>query len=184
MKNKRRLQIAVIGSAGIEEYPYKKPARALYRIAYEIGAMIAKSNNILVCGGKGGIMEEACRGAKENNGLTVGVVSGNKRGVSNRYIDVEIISGFINYAEDGIIISMADGVIALGGGAGTLQEIALSYRNKKPIVFLKNSGGWSDKLIEEYLDERKNIKFNSAKTSKEAVLLLYKLLGQDIKDTL
>lgn len=175
MRN-NKLQIAIIGSAGIEEYPYRKPDKKIYKMAYELGSLVAKSGSILICGGKGGIMKEACRGAKENGGITVGIISGNKRGESNRFVDVEIVSGFTNYAEDGIIISMSDGIIAIGGGAGTLQEITLGYRNKKPTVLMKNVNGWSSKLKDVYLDERKNIKLYTATRSNEAVRLLFQLL--------
>lgn len=165
----RKIQIAVIGSAGSEEYPYLKPEDSLYSKAYEIGKLLAIKNIILVCGGKGGIMESACKGAKENGGMTAGVISGNQRRKSNPFIDVEVVSGIINASEDGIIISMADGVIALGGGSGTLQELTMAYRNKKPIVTIKNTKGWANKLAETYIDERKLIKIKEVATPKEAV---------------
>lgn len=170
----RRLQIGVIGSAGWEEYPGKKPDKKSFKIAYEVGRLIAQNKAILVCGGKGGAMEEACRGAKENNGITVGVISGNNRNQVNPYVDVEIVSGMVNCAEEAIIVSMCDGIIAIGGGSGTLQEIATAYRNKKPIVVVKSGGGWADKLSNLYLDERKLIKIAVANSPEEALTLLLK----------
>lgn len=170
----KRLQIGLIGSAGFEEYPNQKPDKNAYEIAYKIGKLIAQKKAILVCGGKSGVMEEACRGAKENNGLTVGIISGNERGQANSYVDVEVVSGMNNCGEEAITISMSDGIIAIGGGAGTLQEIALAYRNKKPIVSIKDIFGWADKLAGKYLDERKKIKIKSAKTPEEAISLLLK----------
>lgn len=164
----KKKQIAVIGSAGLEEYPDKKPNKKLYEIAFEIGELLAKNNAIVVCGGKGGIMESVCKGAKSKSGLTVGVVSGSKRGTSNKYVDVEVVSGFTNFGEEGLIISMADAVIVLGGGAGTLQEIALAYRGKKKIVAIKNMGGWGDKLAGKYVDERMNVIIECTNTAKEA----------------
>lgn len=166
MKN---MQIAVIGSAGWEEYPGKKPRKAIFKVAYEVGKLIALEKAVLICGGKGGIMEEACRGAKENNGITAGIISGNQRNQSNKYVDVEVVSGIINCGEEALIISMADGIIAIGGGSGTLQEIATAYRNKKPIVVIKETDGWSNKVANSYLDERKLIKIRTANTPKEAV---------------
>lgn len=164
MKN---LQLGIIGSAGVEEYKDDKPNKSLYIIARALGKLIAKNNAILVCGGKGGIMTEAAKGAKENGGTTVGVVSGNLRGTSNEFIDVEVVSGMINCGEENLIISMSDAIIAVGGGAGTLQELALAYRNNKPLVLIRGFGGWSDK-VSQFLDERKTRKFETATTAQEA----------------
>lgn len=171
---KKKLQIGVIGSAGWEEYPNKKPAKSSFMTAYNVGKLIAQENAILICGGKGGIMEEACKGAKEKNGITVGVISGNERNKTNRYVDIEVVSGVINCAEESIIISMCDGLIAIGGGSGTLQEIAIAYRNKKPIIAIKGRNGWATKLANTYLDERQFIKIDSADTPKEAINMLLK----------
>src|SRR3989338_533854 len=168
----KKLQIGVIGSAGFEEYPTQKPNKKAYRIAYEVGKLIALNNAILICGGKGGIMENACRGAKEKNGTTVGIISGNKRGKANKYVDVEVVSGIINCAEESLIISMSDGIIAIGGGSGTLQEIATAYRNKKPIVTIKGIKGWADKLAGSFIDERKLVKIEGSNSAEEAVSLL------------
>lgn len=172
----RKLQIGVIGSAGWEEYPKRKPNKIAFKIAYEIGRLVAANNAILICGGKGGVMEEACRGAKESDGITVGVISGNKRKQSNKYVDVEIVSGMVNSGEESLIISMSDGIIAIGGGSGTLQEIATAYRNKKPIVAIKGIPGWADKVAGSYLDEREIIKIEAAESPEKALELLMKRL--------
>ncbi|MDO8429513.1 MAG: TIGR00725 family protein [Candidatus Daviesbacteria bacterium] len=174
--NKRKFQIAVIGSAGKEEYLKIKPKSKLYRFAEEIGELIAKKGSILVCGGKGGIMDRACKGAKKFKGITVGVVSGKERGTANKYVDVEIVSGMVNSSEEALIITMADAVIILGGGSGTLEEIALSYRNNKPMVAITGFGGWGDKLANTYLDERERILILSARTSNEAIDIVFNKL--------
>lgn len=173
----RRLQIGIIGSAGVEEYPGKKPDKRAFKIAYKLGTLVASANAILICGGKGGIMEEACKGAKEQDGTTVGVVSGTKRDQANTYVDVEIVSGIVNNSEEALIVSMSDGIIAIGGGAGTLEELALAYRNKKPVIAIKGIRGWADTVADTYLDERELIKINSAKTAKEAMDKLLKIIN-------
>lgn len=170
----KKLQIAVIGSAGWEEYPGKKPNKKIFQLAYEAGKQIALQNAILVCGGKGGIMEEACRGAKENNGITVGVISGNERNKSNKYVDIEIVSGIVNCGEEALLISMCDGIVAIGGGSGTLQEIATAYRNKKTIIAIKGVKGWTNKLAGTYLDDRRLTKIEIANSSEEAISILLK----------
>jgi len=173
----KKLQIGVIGSAGWEEYPNNKPNKKIYELAYETGQLIAQENAVLICGGKGGIMEEACRGAKEKGGITAGIISGNIRNQTNKYVDVEVVSGATNCGEESIIISMCDAVIAIGGGSGTLQEIATAYRNRKPIVVLKGSGGWSNKVAGKYLDERELVKIELADSPKEALELILEKLN-------
>ena len=176
-----RLQIGVIGSAGPEEYSKAKPDSKAYFFAEEIGKIIALRNAILICGGKGGIMEAACRGAKSENGITVGVVSGNSRGTCNPYVDVEVVSGAINCAEESLIITMSDALIILGGGAGTLQEIATAYRNNKPLVTIDSIKGWGNKLANSFLDYREITKIESVKTAEEAVEWAIKKGSKSIK---
>lgn len=178
--DKRKLQIAIIGSAGPEEYPGKKPDGRAYELAEELGQKIAQNGAILVCGGKGGIMEAACKGAKNAGGITTGIVSGNSRYTSNPFVDVEIVSGMVNCSEESLIVSMADALIVLGGGAGTLQEIAIAYRNDKPLVVVEGLDGWGKKLANTYLDYRKKSKILSAKNCNEAIDLVFnKLLSSE-----
>jgi len=166
MKN---IQIGIVGSAGVEEYQYKKPSKKIFQNAYKLGKLVAKNNCLLVCGGKGGIMKESSRGAKELGGITIGIISGNKRGQSNKFIDVEIVSGMTNCAEESLLVSSSDGIIVLGGGAGTLQEITLAYRNKKPIAVIKPLAGWGKELADSYLDDRNTIKIFGAKSPDQAL---------------
>lgn len=180
--NKRKIQIGVIGSAGPEEYPGKKPSNKIYEVAENVGRMIAENNAITICGGKGGIMEFACKGAKSVGGITVGIVSGNKRFTCNQYIDVEVISGTINCGEEALITSMSDALIILGGGSGTLQEITLAYRNNKPMVAIVNLEGWGKKLANTYLDYRKKVKIIPAKTPKQAIDIVFNKLLSSKKE--
>ena len=171
MKGTKKLQIGVIGYAGEEEYPKAKASKkSIYKIAERVGFLLAKKGAIVVTGGKSGVMEFAARGARKANGITIGVIKGSKRFGSNDFTEVEILSGM---AADGfdefILVTMCDAFITIGGGAGTLEEIVIAYRNKKPIIALENTGGWADKTIEQYLDERKTVKVVSAKTPEEAV---------------
>ena len=167
----KKLQIAVIGSAGPEEYPGKKPNKIMFEAAYLLGQLLAEKNCIVVNGGKGGIMEAVSRGAKDKNGTTVAEISGSTRYHSNPYIDIEIVSSDIGYRGPSLLIGMSDAVIALGGGAGTLQEIAVAYRMKKPTVLLTGFGGWVDRLKSlEYLDERQLIAFSTTTDIESAVI--------------
>jgi uncharacterized protein (TIGR00725 family) len=174
---KRKLQIGVIGWAGAQEYPADKvPAQADYVAAEKVGSLLARNGACVVTGGKSGVMESAARGAQAANGLTVGVVKGNKRFTSNQFTDVEILTGM---AADGLdelmLVLMCDALIVVGGGAGTLQEIAIAYRNEKPTIALKNTGGWAQKVADTFLDERERVKVRLAKTPTEAVELAIRL---------
>ena len=173
---KRIYQIGIIGSAGNEEYPDRKPNQKIYKYAYELGSLIAKQGFILVTGGKGGIMEEASRGAKEENGVTVGIVKGSNRNVANKYVDVEIISNTASGGEENILVLSCDALVAIGGGAGTLQELAFAYRCGRPIIALTGVGGFSSKFAGQFLDERETIKITKTKDPKSAINLLKKLL--------
>jgi len=88
---------------------------------------------VLICGGLTGVMEHAARGARSAGGLTIGLLPGEDPTEANEYIDVAIASG-LGHARNAILARTADGVVALGGGLGTLSEIALALRNGRPTV--------------------------------------------------
>jgi len=163
----KKFQILVIGNNDNGCTP------ELEKIACETGIEIAKSNSILITGGLGGVMKAASKGAKESGGLTVGIIPQNDMSEANEFCDVVIPSG-IGLMRDFLNALSADGVIAIGGGSGTLSEICAAYMYSKPIVVLKNSGGTSTKFADQYLDHRKNVKIIGVDTPKEAVELIFK----------
>ena len=163
----KKFQILVIGNNDNGCTP------ELEKIAYETGIEIAKSNSILITGGLGGVMKAASKGAKESGGLTVGIIPQNDMSEANEFCDVVIPSG-IGLMRDFLNALSADGVIAIGGGSGTLSEICAAYMYSKPIVVLKNSGCTSTKFADQYLDHRKNVKIIGVETPKEAVELIFK----------
>lgn len=176
-----KLQIAVIGSAGPEEYEFQKPNEAMYSAAQQIGSELAKNDCIVLMGGKGGIMQAAAKGAKQSGGITAGEVSGIERGSANKYVDVEIITGDLALRGPSQLIGMCDGAIAIGGGAGTLQELAVAYRLRKPVVLITGYGGWVDKIAEmDYMDERNLIKFLSTTSAEESVKVLLERVGRKV----
>ncbi len=167
----KKLQIGVLGWAGKEEYPMGSgPTKNELKTAKDVGSLLAKAGVIIVTGGKGGIMEYAAQGAKENDGTTVGVITGPRK-TSNKWTDIEIVTGSKIAGLDEVFIPlMCDAVIVVGGGAGTLQEICVAYRNKIPIIIMENTFGWASKILKEkYLDSRKTVKIISAKNPKDAV---------------
>jgi uncharacterized protein (TIGR00725 family) len=122
--------VAVIGSASCSQ---EVAARA-----EAVGREIARRGAVLVCGGRGGVMEAACRGAKAEGGTTVGILPGADRGEANRYVDIAIATG-MGEARNAIVVRTADAVVAVSGGYGTLSEIGLALKMGRPVVGL---GTW------------------------------------------
>ncbi len=91
----------------------------------------------MVCGGLGGVMEAACRGAKDGGGVTVGILPGTDRAAANAFVDVAIPSG-LGEARNALVVRAADALIAVGGGYGTLSEIALALKAGKRVVGLES----------------------------------------------
>jgi uncharacterized protein (TIGR00725 family) len=98
-----------------------------------VGRLVAERGALLVCGGLGGVMEGACRGAKQAGGTTIGILPGVERSDANPYVDVALPTG-LGQARNAVVARAADAVIAIGGGYGTLSEIALALRREKPVV--------------------------------------------------
>ena len=107
--------------------------------AHAVGREIARAGAVVVCGGLGGVMAAACRGAKKDGGTTIGILPGGDRSAANEWVDVAIATG-LGEARNALIVRAADALIAVGGGFGTLSEIALALTAGKPVVGL---GTWS-----------------------------------------
>jgi uncharacterized protein (TIGR00725 family) len=103
--------------------------------AEEVGREIADSNAVLVCGGLGGVMEAACRGAARGDGLTVGLLPGADRSAGNEYLTLAIPTG-LGELRNGLIVRAVDAVIAIGGAYGTLSEVALALKTGTPVIGL------------------------------------------------
>lgn len=122
--------IAVIGGAA--------PTPEEEAAAESVGRMLAEGGAILICGGRGGIMEAACRGARSAGGLTIGILPGPDRREANPYVDIPIVTG-LGEARNVIITRTAHAVVAVGGSYGTLSEIAFALLFGVPVVAL---GSW------------------------------------------
>ena len=179
----KKLQIGVIGPAGPEEYPKDKaPVQYIYDTAEEIGKKLAENNCIVVTGGKTGIMESASRGAKNAGGITVGMVTRDERFSSNDYTDVEITLGSeVIGMQEYLLPIMCDALIVLGGGSGTLIEIAAAYSNNRPIIALEKTGSWADLFGNKYIDDREKVKIELAKNADEAVSKTLELVRKKYK---
>lgn len=102
-----------------------------------IGRELAARGVTVVCGGLGGVMEAACRGAKEGGGTTVGILPGTDRSAANPFVDVAIPTG-LGEARNALVVRAADALVAVGGGYGTLSEVALALKAGKRVVGLRS----------------------------------------------
>ncbi|HNP72727.1 MAG TPA: TIGR00725 family protein [Kouleothrix sp.] len=105
-------------------------------LAEMVGRSVAAAGATLVCGGLGGVMAAACRGARGAGGTTVGILPGNDAAAANPDVQVPIATG-IGEARNAIIVCSADVVIAIGGEYGTLSEIALARKLGRPVIGLR-----------------------------------------------
>ena len=148
-------QIVVIGSS--------KATKELKATAYEVGQEIAKNGYILVCGGRDGVMEYACKGAKDHDGTTIGIIPDLYPDGGNKYLDIIIPTG-INYSRNYIVQNSGAAIIMVGGSYGTLSELAYALQFERKVVALKSK--W------ENISENIII----AKDSKDAVKKAIKLI--------
>ena len=147
-------------------------------IAEEVGKEIALRNGILICGGNSrGVTNAAAKGAKENNGLTVGISPDSDLTNVSKFLDIPILTG-MGFARNQIIAFSADALISIGGGVGTFCEMAYGYAYSKPIVAIKGLEGLPDSFIGKYLDDKKKVKILGADNAKEAVELAFKLIEE------
>jgi len=141
----RRPQITVIGNAQASE--------DALRLAEQAGEALGRLGTI-ISGGRGGIMEAVSRGAKRVGALVVGILPGNTPDDGNPYLDVVLPTG-IGLARNMSNVLAGDVVVAIGGAAGTLNEISFAWLHSKPIVALVGAGGWSDRLAGHTIDDRR-----------------------------
>jgi len=113
--------------------------------AEDVGARLAAAGSVVVTGGLGGVMEAASRGARSKRGMTVGLLPGSDRRAANGWVEVALPTG-MGELRNGLIVRAADAVVAIGGGAGTLSEIALALKLGKRVVGL---GTWEVQGVEQ-----------------------------------
>jgi uncharacterized protein (TIGR00725 family) len=153
----RPVVIAVIGE--------NDPSPGLGRLAEEVGGEIAAAGAVLVCGGLGGVMEAACRGAQRRGGVTIGLLPGTRAEDANPYVTYPIPTG-LGHARNLLVARSARAIIAVGGKFGTLSEIAFAKIEGIPVIGLAT---WQ--LSRDGLEEDPILR---ARDAKEAVSLALK----------
>jgi len=122
--------VGVIGSGTADD--------ELAALAEAVGREVAEAGAVLVCGGLGGVMEAACRGAWSRDGRTLGILPGPDRRGANPFLEMSVVTG-MGEARNALVARSADALVALPGGAGTLSEIALGLKMGRRVVAL---GAW------------------------------------------
>jgi uncharacterized protein (TIGR00725 family) len=152
-----RIRIGVIGASIC--------SAKLAQTAYTVGKLIAENGAVLICGGMGGVMEAACRGAVEAGGITVGILPGSSAKDGNKYLSIPVVTG-IGYARNSIVVQSSQALIAIGGKYGTLSELAYAAQFGVPVVGLST---WKIRAPIKHV-----------KTPEEAVRMALKLAGKGV----
>jgi hypothetical protein len=114
-------------------------------LAEEVGAGLADLGAVVVTGGLGGVMEAACRGARSRRGRTLGILPGDDRDAANGWVEVSVATG-MGELRNGLVVRASDALVAIGGGHGTLSEVALALKLGRPVVGL---GTWAVHGVED-----------------------------------
>ncbi len=163
-----RALVGVIGSG--------QTSAAIEALAYRLGYALGAGGLSILCGGRGGVMEAACRGLVQarSEGLPLaqevcclGLLPGTDASVANRYLDYVLPTG-LGIARNAVIAQAAQGLIAVEGGSGTLSELALAWQFGKPLCALASSGGWGEALAGRTLDGRWSTPIALASSPEEA----------------
>ncbi len=115
-------------------------------VAEKLGKNLAKKGHTIVCGGRGGVMRSVCRGAKKENGETIGILPSSDRKEANEFIDHAIVTE-LGMMRNSLVVMNGDVVIAIDGGYGTLSEICFAHKYGKKILGI---GTWDLEIVDEF----------------------------------
>lgn len=169
------IQIGVIGSdADLRDN------RDMQQLAFGVGRLIAKNKAVLITSGerRGGLTKMAARGARSVKGVVVGIMGNKKNALSGLAVVIDIGTSKEGLREF-FLVNSCDVIIAICGGSGTLNELAIAYQNKIPVVCVAKGKGWAQKLAGKFLDKRKHYRFQKALTPAEAVEKALKLARKE-----
>ncbi|OQX84311.1 MAG: TIGR00725 family protein [Candidatus Omnitrophica bacterium 4484_49] len=125
----RKLRVGVIGGSN--------PSQEMLNIAYEVGKLLALKGFVIVCGGLGGVMEAVCKGAKDEDGVTIGILPTRNLRDANPYVDIPIATG-LGEARNILVVLNSDVIIAIDGAYGTLSEMAYALLYEKPVIGIRS----------------------------------------------
>ena len=176
-KRNRRFSVGIIGDGEIPQNSEK------WDLVESVGCAVIDAGYRIVCGGLGGTMEAACKGALNSKnyyeGCTVGILPSGDMSSANRYVDIPIATSLFHGRNQ--IVAQSDAIVAIGGGAGTLSEMAFAWIHGRLIIGFE-AGGWAEKLAGTAIDDRirhssiPEDKVYPAKNSAEVVQILSKYI--------
>ncbi len=135
-------QIGVIGSGFLED-------ETIYQVAYEVGREIAMKKFILICGGKGGVMEATCKGVKDAGGISVGILPSIDKNEANDYVTIRIPTN-LGENRNYLVVQSSDVIICIAGQVGTKMEAEHALKLKKPLITIPKTGGVSLEITREH----------------------------------
>ncbi|WP_134671428.1 SLOG cluster 4 domain-containing protein [Halorussus marinus] len=121
------MRVSVIGGSAVPDATAERAER--------VGRLLGERGHTLVCGGLGGVMAAACRGASEAGATTIGILPGEDRASANPDVDVAVATG-LGHARNGLVVLNGDAVVAIDGGSGTLSELGFAGVFDRPIAGL------------------------------------------------
>ena len=152
----RRRIVSIIGGADCTEQEY--------RIAEEVGYLLGKKDVVVVCGGRGGVMEAVCRGAQNAGGLTIGILPSHDPNSGNPFIDIALPTGLGNN-RNALVAQAGEAVIAIGGGYGTLSEIGIALKSGRKVIGI---GTW--KVLDKFGNTIKILHMATAQDAVQSAL--------------
>jgi uncharacterized protein (TIGR00725 family) len=172
----RRKCIGVIGSSSVSEEVAAE--------ARKVGALICSLGANLVCGGLGGVMEEACRGFVEERfnlkgegcGVTVGILPGGDPRDANPFVDI-VVPTSLGIARNFLVVQASDILVSVAGGSGTLSELSMAWQTGKTVIAMSETGGWSAELAGKRIDDRRPDTLVRAASAGELEKALKNILG-------
>jgi len=171
---RRRPVMSVIGNSG--QLPPE-----VAEVAHELGRRAVNAGFRIASGGLDGVMEAVSRGARQaagwSEGSVVGILPSLNADSANPYVDIAMPTG-IGLARNALVVAMADVVVAVRGGTGTLSEAAMAWQFGKPVIALVGLGGWSEELAGRQLDPRQDGVVQPAASAAEAVAKALEVLGR------
>ncbi len=148
-------KVAVIGYAGDIDKP---PVSHVSDIALRLGNALGKEKYVVLTGGRDGVMHLVSKGAAEEGAIVLGITPYASGGITPYAI--EISTGLDMAMRSGVLLNSADAVVSIGGAAGTSIEIFMAYSYRKPLILMRGTGGWTDRII-KILEEDTSLNGNS-----------------------
>jgi uncharacterized protein (TIGR00725 family) len=134
--------VAVVGAGGADVAP------EVLAVAEAVGAELGRRGAVVVTGGLDGVMQAACRGARSAGATTLGILPGDDRGAANAFVSVALATG-LGELRNALVARSADALVAIGGGLGTLSEIAFALKAGKRVAGI---GTWRIDGVTEVAD--------------------------------